>query len=405
MSAVREFFSGGGIFMYILLLHLVVWFNLSWIYLVAVIVRALRIGSRAGRLEAACRSRDAAAAVKEADAKPDDRMGRVVAAAARGLLSEAPPERASAAARAEALALLPGLHPLWAVSCLWVLVCCIFVTALLGSLGEHFGLIQAFSALAYASPEDKISLLAYAVRLARYPVTFSIVILAVTGLPAVAAALLLVTAASSERERRRALELASALTGVQAAPVRRSTAGLAGAAFFILLLLVFSIALILPSGRLKRTVSQINELWARAPAKEKEPPAASRFVTITLPSPEKPGAKVSEKKEKKPAEGPAAAGSLPSQVINKVMLSHSNQIKFCYEKALGTSPDKQAKIVVRFTISPKGDVSSATVVSSTLEGSGVEDCVLRVIKHLKFPKPKGGGNVMVTYPYIFAHAK
>jgi TonB family protein len=403
MSPVRELFAGGGIFMVLLLVHVVVWFNLSWIYLVAVIVRALRIGSRAGRLEAACRSRDAAAAVKEADAKPDNRMGRVVAAAARGLLSGAPPERASAAARAEALALLPGLHPLWAVSCLWVLVCCIFVTALLGSLGEHFGLIRAFSALAYASPEGKISLLAHAVRLARYPVTFSIVILAVTGLPAVAAALLLGTAASSERERRRALELASALTGVQAAPVRRSAAGLAGAAFFILLLLVFSIALVLPSGRLKRTVSQINELWAQAPAQEKGPPETSKFAEIVVPPPEEPGIKTLQKKEKKSAEGPAGAGSLPSQVIKKVILSHMHEIKFCYERELGMSMPLQEKLVAEIVISPKGNVSSVNVKSSTLNSS-IENCVVKVLKKMKFPRPKGGGSVTVTYPFIFRQA-
>jgi hypothetical protein len=32
----------------------------------------------------------------------------------------------------------------------------------------------------------------------------------------------------------------------------------------------------------------------------------------------------------------------------------------------------------------------------------VESCVLTVMRSLKFPKPRGGGIVVVTYPLVFA---
>jgi hypothetical protein len=32
----------------------------------------------------------------------------------------------------------------------------------------------------------------------------------------------------------------------------------------------------------------------------------------------------------------------------------------------------------------------------------IEQCVTRIIQRLKFPSPKGGGQVVVTYPFVFS---
>ena len=34
-------------------------------------------------------------------------------------------------------------------------------------------------------------------------------------------------------------------------------------------------------------------------------------------------------------------------------------------------------------------------------GNNVDECVLRVIRQLKFPSPRGGGVVSVSYPFVF----
>jgi len=31
-----------------------------------------------------------------------------------------------------------------------------------------------------------------------------------------------------------------------------------------------------------------------------------------------------------------------------------------------------------------------------------QSCVIKVMRSLKFPKPRGGGIVVVTYPFVFA---
>jgi TonB family protein len=280
-------------------------------------------------------------------------------------------------------------------------VSCLLVTALLGSLGESFGLIQSFSALAYVGPEHRAEMLARAMTIARYPVTFSIVIMSLTAPPAILAAILLATFASSSRERSKALELASALAGAKAAPAPRSTGGLAGAAVFLTLLLITSTVLVLPSGRLIKVQALIDKTWADSSAKFPEKADDSKLAKAVLPPPEEPGAGAPKKKGKKPFEESTADGALPSQVIKKVMMSHMNQIRSCYESKLGKSGMVNSKIVIQFTISPKGSVSSAKVTSSTLHSSGVEECVLKVVKRMKFPKPKGGGSVTLTYPFIF----
>ena len=53
-------------------------------------------------------------------------------------------------------------------------------------------------------------------------------------------------------------------------------------------------------------------------------------------------------------------------------------------------------------IGSSGRVTKAAVESSTLGSREVEDCVIRVIKSIEFPIPKGAGVVQVTYPFRFS---
>ena len=54
-----------------------------------------------------------------------------------------------------------------------------------------------------------------------------------------------------------------------------------------------------------------------------------------------------------------------------------------------------------FTIAANGMVQSASVTETTLKNSEVERCITAKIRTWKFPKPKGGGIVIVKYPFIF----
>jgi outer membrane biosynthesis protein TonB len=93
-------------------------------------------------------------------------------------------------------------------------------------------------------------------------------------------------------------------------------------------------------------------------------------------------------------------GSLSMEIIRRVIRSHRDQIKYCYSKELTRNPNLTGKVSVKFTISPKGYVTQATVSSTTLRNAAVERCICQKIRTWKFPEPKGGGIVIVNYPFI-----
>ncbi|MFE8598180.1 AgmX/PglI C-terminal domain-containing protein [Archangium violaceum] len=97
-------------------------------------------------------------------------------------------------------------------------------------------------------------------------------------------------------------------------------------------------------------------------------------------------------------------GGLDKDVIAKIIRSHQNEIKYCYETELNKNPSLAGKVAVAFTIDPAGGVSEANVTETTLNSSSAENCMLSRIRRWKFPEPKGGGVVAVTYPWLFSPA-
>ncbi|WP_164021159.1 TonB family protein [Pyxidicoccus trucidator] len=97
-------------------------------------------------------------------------------------------------------------------------------------------------------------------------------------------------------------------------------------------------------------------------------------------------------------------GGLDKDVIAKVIRRHQGEIKYCYESELNKDPSLAGKVAVAFTIDPTGAVSDANVSETTLNNSKAEQCMLSRIRRWKFPEPKGGGVVSVTYPWLFSPA-
>ena len=89
------------------------------------------------------------------------------------------------------------------------------------------------------------------------------------------------------------------------------------------------------------------------------------------------------------------------EIIRRIIRQHIAQIRYCYEKELTRSPGLFGKVRVEFVISAKGGVQSTKVIQTTLKNSEVERCIQSKIRTWKFPEPKGGGIVIVKYPFIF----
>jgi TonB family protein len=93
-------------------------------------------------------------------------------------------------------------------------------------------------------------------------------------------------------------------------------------------------------------------------------------------------------------------GGLDKDQIAAVINRHIGEVIYCYEKGLQVSPGLNGRVGVRFVINGGGNVSTASLASSSLNNAKVEGCVMNRLRTWKFPKPVGGVNVKVTYPFV-----
>jgi hypothetical protein len=97
-------------------------------------------------------------------------------------------------------------------------------------------------------------------------------------------------------------------------------------------------------------------------------------------------------------------GALDRSVIDAYIRRNLAKIRWCYEKELNRDPKIFGKIVINFIISGTGRVSTSKVKRTTMGNKNVESCVARQIRKIHFPKPKGGGIVIVNYPFVFKNS-
>lgn len=95
-----------------------------------------------------------------------------------------------------------------------------------------------------------------------------------------------------------------------------------------------------------------------------------------------------------------AQGSIDKEAVAKVINSHLQEVRACYEKALLKDPSLAGKVVLEWNISTAGLVTTAKTKSSSLRNASVESCILSALKTWKFPPAKGAG-VLITYPFMF----
>lgn len=93
-------------------------------------------------------------------------------------------------------------------------------------------------------------------------------------------------------------------------------------------------------------------------------------------------------------------GAMDKDIIRRIVRAHINEIRLCFNQGLAKDPTLEGRVTIQFTIGPDGTVPVAVVQDSNLTDPKVAQCMAKAVKRWKFPKPDGGGNVVVTYPFV-----
>jgi TonB family protein len=134
------------------------------------------------------------------------------------------------------------------------------------------------------------------------------------------------------------------------------------------------------------------------------PPRSSIFGRDT-DAPPVPGLETADGGASDSNGGAARAGSLDKEIIRRIIRRHISEVRDCYEPRLVEKPALSGRILVRFTINAEGTVISSILHSSTMNEPAVENCTVAAVGRWQFPKPLGGGQVIVTYPFVLTPAQ
>jgi hypothetical protein len=93
-------------------------------------------------------------------------------------------------------------------------------------------------------------------------------------------------------------------------------------------------------------------------------------------------------------------GGLDRDQIAAVIERHKGEVIYCYEKGLQVKAGLSGRVSIRWVINGQGIVNGASVESSSLRSAQVEGCIVSHLRTWRFPKPVGGVNVKVSYPFV-----
>ncbi len=103
-------------------------------------------------------------------------------------------------------------------------------------------------------------------------------------------------------------------------------------------------------------------------------------------------------------QAPTVKGPVNLEEIRSIIRSHVPEVRGCYQVALTRHPRFEAKVVVKFTINEKGTVVLSEIASRSVRVEDLESCLTEHVKGWRFPRPSGGGTVVVSYPFSFRPA-
>jgi len=107
--------------------------------------------------------------------------------------------------------------------------------------------------------------------------------------------------------------------------------------------------------------------------------------------------------EPSPVNGKAVVETRTMDVIRKIVMDNRKAARKCYDDGRKDLKDLKGDVVVHFVLDPEGKVKLAELNQerSTLKAPPVTDCVLGVIRGIKFPPSSRGMETSTNYPFNF----
>ena len=130
------------------------------------------------------------------------------------------------------------------------------------------------------------------------------------------------------------------------------------------------------------------------------PPAASDLDVTAPPVEDVEESRPQRKVPRVRQASPTVTGTLDRDIIRRIVRAHINEVRHCYNQALVRDLATKGRVGVRFTIGASGRVQTATAKTSSTGDEKLDTCVVDAVERWRFPKPKGGGEVVVTYPFV-----
>ena len=107
-----------------------------------------------------------------------------------------------------------------------------------------------------------------------------------------------------------------------------------------------------------------------------------------------------------PRPGPGGRSDEPGRKvedIRTIVLTHRDEARACYDKALKDHPGIEGDLDIKWTIDPQGAVTDAAVdqSKSSIHEDSVGTCIIDVIKKIKFAPSGKGYETRAHYPFNF----
>ena len=85
--------------------------------------------------------------------------------------------------------------------------------------------------------------------------------------------------------------------------------------------------------------------------------------------------------------------------VKRVLLRRHSDVRRCWEPLLRDSPETTGQVRVAFTLTASGAAEAVRIASSTLDTELPDRCLVELVRRTRFPAPRAGGKLEVTYPF------